>query len=112
MVVLFGHDPVVAPARCDALQSAGYDTVIATTASEAEEYLAAGIVDVLLVGSQTGPLTRLRLADKARKYGTPVVHIAYHNHPEPREDEVYVTRPLGAPELLDAMDRALRLHRR
>jgi DNA-binding response OmpR family regulator len=112
VVILFGHDPNVVSERCAALQSGGYECVITTTAAEAEEQVARGVGDVLLVGSQTGPLTRLRLADKARQYGVAVVHIAYPNHPEPGQDEVYVTRPLGAPELLDAVHRALRNHAR
>jgi DNA-binding response OmpR family regulator len=110
LVVLFGHDPNVVENRCEALHSGGYETVIATTASDTEEQIASGRADALLVGSQTGPLTRLRLAEKARQHGVAVVHIAYPNHPEPSEDEVYVTRPLGAKELLDAMSRAMAAH--
>lgn len=112
LVVLFGHDPNVVDERCSALHSGGYDTHITTTAGEAEQCVRDGTADVLLVGSQTGPLTRLRLAEKARQHGAAVVHIAYRNHPEAGEDEIYVTRPLGANELLDAMERALAHHRR
>jgi DNA-binding response OmpR family regulator len=110
LVVLFGHDPNVVDDRCATLHSGGYETLITTTAGEAERCLRDGTADVVLVGSQTGPLTRLRLAEKARQYGVPVVHIAYRNHPEAGEDEIYVTRPLGAKELLDAMDRAVAGH--
>jgi CheY-like chemotaxis protein len=106
-VILFGHDPTVISDRCAVLRSAGYRTVVTTTAREAESLVAAGGSQALLIGSQTGPLTRLRLADIARNNGMAVVHIAYHNHPEPRGDEIYVTRPLGPKELLDAMSRAL-----
>jgi DNA-binding response OmpR family regulator len=112
LVVLFGHDPNVVDDRCATLHSSGYQTYITTTAGEAEQCLRDGTADVLLVGSQTGPLTRLRLAEKARQFGVSVVHIAYHNDPEAGEDEIYVTRPLGSKELLDAMDRALAGHRR
>jgi DNA-binding response OmpR family regulator len=112
VVVLFGHDPNVIANRCSALVDAGYRCVIATTAQEVEQHLMAGTTDALLVGSQTGPLTRLRLAEKARQNGVAVVHIAYHNHPVPSEDEIYVTRPLGSRELVAAMHRALRHHSR
>ena len=112
LVVLFGHDPNVVADRCSTLQSAGYDTLITTTADEAEEFLVSHSADVLLVGSQTGPLTRLRLAEKARECGVAVVHIAYHNHPQAHEHEIYVTRPLGPNQLLNAMDRALRQQRK
>jgi DNA-binding response OmpR family regulator len=112
LVVLFGHDPNVIDERCAALRSGGFETVITITANEAEGMLRSGAADVLLVGSQTGPLTRLRLAEKARQHKVAVVHIAYHNHPEPGQDEIYVTRPLGAKELLDAMNRALVGHYR
>ena len=112
IVVLFGHDPNVVEDRCSTLSSGGYDCIISTTARETEDYLEARTPDVLLVGSQTGPLTRLRLAEKARQHGVAVVHIAYHNHPDPGEDEIYVTRPLGATELLDAMYRALKNHKK
>jgi len=111
LVVLFGHDPNVIADRRAALESVGYETVVTMTASEAEQYLTSKLADVLLVGSQTGPLTRIRLAEKARQCGVAVVHIAYHNHPIPIADEIYVTRPLGASELLDAMSRALRGHK-
>lgn len=111
LVVLFGHDPVVVPERCSALRNGGYDCVVTTTAGEAESYLTRRGADALLIGSQTGPLTRLRLAEKARQNGVAVVHIAYHNHPQPAEDEIYVTRPLGETELLNAMTKALRRRR-
>src|SRR5689334_20044177 len=88
LVLLFGHDPNVVADRCSTLQSAGYDTMITTTAGEAEQLLSSGAADVLLVGSQTGPLTRLRLAEKARAHGVAVVHIAYHNHPPAHEYEI------------------------
>ena len=112
VVVLFGHDPNVVAERCSTLQSDGYETVITTTAGEAEHLLASGAADVLLVGSQTGPLTRLRLGEKARVYGVAVVHIAYRNHPQAHGDEIYVTRPLGPNDLLTAMHRALRRRQR
>jgi DNA-binding response OmpR family regulator len=112
LVLLFGHDPNVMADRCSTLQSAGYDIVVTTTAAEAEQMLASRTADVLLVGSQTGPLTRLRLAEKARACGIAVVHIAYHNHPQAHDDEIYVTRPLGPNDLLSAMNRALRRQRR
>jgi DNA-binding response OmpR family regulator len=112
LVVLFGHDPTVVNDRCETLRGGGYECVVTTTANEAESYLSAKRADVLLVGSQTGPLTRLRLAEKARQHGVAVVHISYHNHPAPGEDEVYVMRPVGASELLDAMNRAIRHNHR
>jgi hypothetical protein len=111
LVVLFGHDPVVIPERCSALRNGGYDCLVTMTASETEVYLSNRHADALLIGSQTGPLTRLRLAAKARQHGVAVVHIAYPNHPEPAEDEIYVTRPLGETELLSAMTKALRRRR-
>jgi hypothetical protein len=80
---------------------------VATTAAEAEELVKAREAQALLIGSQTGPLTRLRLAELARNNRLAVVHIAYPNHPEPRGDEIYVTRPVGRNELLDAMSRAM-----
>lgn len=106
-VILFGHDPTVIEDRCAVLRSAGYRPVVTTTAREAEQMVTEGNSRALLIGSQTGPLTRLRLADSARTHGVAVVHIAYPNHPEPRGDEIYVTRPVGRNELLDAMSRAM-----
>lgn len=106
-VLMFGHDPNVVEDRSTVLREAGYEPVMATTADEVEAQVQSGGYDALLIGSQTGPLTRIRLAEAARSAGVAVVHIAYRNHPESRVGEVYVARPLGRKELVDALHTAI-----